>query len=110
MKSANWISAIGRRPARARPMATPTMLDPASGVVDLLLDLRLQLFFLALRQEPLLDDVLLHALERVLLAPGLDLLRRAVGAVVVVGGVGEVPVGLALDQRRSLAVAGSGQR
>ena len=37
-------------------------------------------------------------LERVLLPPRLDLLRRAVGAVVVVGGVGQVAVGLALDQ------------
>ena len=37
----------------------------------------------------------------------LDLLARTVGLVVVVGGVGEESVGLALDQRRSLAGAGS---
>src|SRR5688572_3447157 len=32
MKSANWISATGRSPCRAMPMATPTMEDSASGV------------------------------------------------------------------------------
>src|SRR6266516_2677855 len=32
MKSANWISATGRRPCRAMPIATPTMEDSASGV------------------------------------------------------------------------------
>src|SRR5438552_14557071 len=32
MKSANWISATGRRPCRDIPMATPTMPDSASGV------------------------------------------------------------------------------
>ena len=35
---------------------------------------------------------------------------RAVGAVVVVGGVGEVAVGLALDQRRAVAPAGVAHR
>ena len=59
-----------------------------------------------LGQEPLLDEVLLDAPQRVLLAPRLDLLRRAVGAVVVVGGVGEVAVGLALDERGPVAAAG----
>src|SRR3989338_9237887 len=33
-KSANWISAIGRKPARASPMATPTIADSARGRVD----------------------------------------------------------------------------
>src|SRR5579884_3864607 len=32
MKSANWISATGRRPFRALPIATPTMQDSARGV------------------------------------------------------------------------------
>src|SRR5579884_2602007 len=32
MKSWNWISAMGRRPLMAAPMATPTMADSASGV------------------------------------------------------------------------------
>src|ERR1700687_5911974 len=32
MKSANWISAIGMRPFKAAPIATPTMADSASGV------------------------------------------------------------------------------
>ena len=57
-------------------------------------------------EEPLLDQVLGDAAQRVLLAPGLHLLRRAVGAVVVVGGVGEVAVGLALDQGGAVAAPG----
>ena len=32
MKSANWISATGMVPFIAAPMATPMMLDSASGV------------------------------------------------------------------------------
>src|SRR2546428_4682885 len=32
MKSANWISAMGRIPLAAAPMASPTMVDSASGV------------------------------------------------------------------------------
>ena len=32
MKSANWISAIGRRPARASPIPMPMIEDSASGV------------------------------------------------------------------------------
>ena len=47
------------------------------------------------------------ALQRVLLAPRLDLLGRAIGAVVVVRGVGEVAVRLALDEGRSLAPTGA---
>ena len=31
MKSANWISAMGRMPFTAAPIATPTMQDSASG-------------------------------------------------------------------------------
>ncbi len=32
MKSANWISAIGRRPFTAAPIETPTIIDSVSGV------------------------------------------------------------------------------
>jgi hypothetical protein len=74
--------------------------------VDLGPDLGLDAVLVGLGQQALLDEVLLHAPQRVLLPPGLDLLRRAVGAVVVVGRVGHVAVGLALDEGRPLAVAG----
>ena len=32
MKSANWISGTGRRPATAAPIETPTIIDSVSGV------------------------------------------------------------------------------
>ena len=83
-------------------------LGPPGGVVDLGLDLGLEVLLGLLGQQPLLDDVLLHALQRVLLAPGLDFLGRAVGAVVVVGRVGQIAIRLALDERGPLAVAGPG--
>src|SRR2546421_657162 len=129
MKSANWISAMGRRPARASPIPMPTIEDSASGVsmtpsfphvacrpsvrprslappggvLHLGLDLRLELLLPLLGQQALLDEVLPHPHEGVLLAPQLDLRRGAVAAVVVVGGVAQVPVGLALDQGSALA-------
>src|SRR5207245_7388439 len=62
---------VGRRGRRGA-------LGTTRRVLDLRPKLRLDLVFPLLRQEPLLDDVLLHALQRVLLAPQLDLLWRAV--------------------------------
>ena len=85
-------------------------LGRLGGGVDLVLHLGLDALLVGLRQEPLLDEVLRDPAQRVLLAPRLHLLRRAVGAVVVVGGVGEVAVGLALDERRAVAAAGVADR
>jgi hypothetical protein len=86
--------------------APPRLLGPQGGILDLGLDVRLELLLPALGQEALLDQVLAHAHERVLLAPQLDLGRRSVAAVVVVGGVPEVAIGLALDQGGALALPG----
>ena len=80
------------------------------GRVDLGLHLGLDALLVGLGQQPLLDEVLRDPAQRVLLAPRLDLLRRAVGAVVVVGGVGEVAVGLALDEGRARRRGGRGAR
>src|SRR5205807_9140176 len=52
------------------------------------------------------DGVRPHGHQRVLLAPQLDRGGSAVAAVVVVGGVPQVAVGLALDQDGALTLAG----
>ena len=90
----------GRRFGRRR------RLGALDGLFDLGRHVRLHLGLLGLRQESLLDEVLLEPLERVLLPPRLDLLGHAVGAVVIVGGVGQVAVGLALDEARPFTLAG----
>ena len=85
-------------------------LGPLGGLVDLRLHLGLEAVLVGLRQQALLDEVLLHLPQRVLLPPGLDLLARAVGAVVVVGRVGHEAVRLALDERRPLTPPGPADR
>ena len=98
-----WSNAVGRVGVRCG-------LGPRDGVVDLGAHRRIDRLLLRLRQQPLLDEVRPQTPERVLLAPTLDLLGAAVGAVVVVGRVGEVAVGLALDERRPLTTPRPPQR
>ena len=103
-----WGAAGWRTPCGTRSRGSgvgDASADLAAASTDVL-HLGLDALLVGLGQEALLDQVLGDAAQRVLLAPRLHLLRRAVGAVVVVGGVGEVAVGLALHQRGAVAAAG----
>ena len=61
-----------------------------------------QLGLLRLGEKALLDQVLAHPGDRVLLAPRFDFLPGPIERVVVVGRMGVVAIGISLDERRSL--------
>jgi hypothetical protein len=68
-----------------------------------LFDLTNQGLLVGFRQESFLDQVLLEGDHGVVATPFVDLLARAVEAVVVVGGVGVVAIGLRLDEAGAFA-------
>src|SRR5207253_1790877 len=110
MKSANWISATGMVPFMAAPMATPTMLDSASGgrggrrlgVGDRLVAvgraLLLDPVVVLLGRHTLVEQVAAEALDGVAAEQRLELGLGPVAALVVVGGVGGEAGDLGRDQ------------
>jgi len=71
---------------------------PLGGVVYLVLNLLVELLVVVDSEQSAVEQVLTRPRHGVLLPPRLDLLGRAVCAVVVVGGVRKKPVGLAFDE------------
>src|SRR3972149_5731138 len=102
MKSANWISQIGRIPYKAAPIPTPTIASSATGdSIGAYGDLRIKCTFGELdrltallpcprihlrhrlrRQVPLVQELRGKAIQRITRSPLRDFLPRTVGSVI----------------------------
>src|SRR5215216_1979474 len=95
---------------RGRGFGIGALGGEVEGVGDGRLDLGVERFELLRCSQPAGEDALLQACDRVAGFPVLDLLGRPVTGVAHPLRVGTGAVGPALDQRRSLAGAGAGNR